>query len=329
MLLLLRDRLVSETAATVPASPALAPWCRVVADGGRVLVEHGDSVVTFDGVAAVKLLPALLPLLDGTRTVEDVVRDLGEPVAPAVHSALSLLAGNRLLVDGPHPSPSVDQRTAAATLATAFSGRTTVAKAGDALAAATVHVLGSSQTARDIVRQLRDIGVGEVESRSADEPVDSAAFLVAAPSPPETDLLARVNEHRVSSGAPWLQVLPFDGLLAIVGPLFLPGESACRRCYLLRRAAASGYEEDFDRLERIPVEAGSPAPIAALAASLASVLTLRWLTLRDPRLPGSLYAFEHAPVLRLTHHRVLRVPRCPACKPHDRVVPSLWFDDRS
>ena len=124
-------------------------------------------------------------------------------------------------------------------------------------------------------------------------------------------------------------MLPFNGLLTIVGPLFLPGESACRRCYLVRRAAASGYDADFERLQRIPVAAASPVPIAVIAASLAAVLTLRWLTLRDPRLPGSLYAFEHTPILRLTHHRVLRVPRCPACGPYDRVIPSLWFDDRS
>ena len=105
-LLHLHDALLVSTdaasAGRVPERPALAPWCRLAEDGRRVLVEHGGTVVTFEGRAAEALLPRLLPLLDGTRTVEDVESVLGRPVAPAIAKALALLAANRLLVDGEH-----------------------------------------------------------------------------------------------------------------------------------------------------------------------------------------------------------------------------------
>ena len=109
---LLPPLLVTTSPPSIPARPALAPWCRVVEDDARVLVEHGGTLVTLEGRAAGSLLPALLPLLDGTRTVDDVGAAVGERARPAVDRALELLAHHRLLVDGPRSrarrSPSSD-----------------------------------------------------------------------------------------------------------------------------------------------------------------------------------------------------------------------------
>ncbi len=315
-----------DATTTVPSSPALAPWCRVVEDEGRLLVEYGDTVVTFEGRAADRLLPALLPLLDGTRSVDEINRTLGRPVAPAVLGALSLLAENHLLVDGPHRAADSDPLTAAATFAAAVSG-TPIADTTEALVVARVAVLGSSRAATEIARQLREMGVGCVEDGVLHGDSTDAPLVVAAPSPCETIELESLNARRLERGEAWLPALPFDGRRLIVGPFVLPGESACRECYLVRRAAASGYDEDFDRIDRTRLRAASPEPISVIAAGLVSLLVLRWLTVRDPRVPGSLYAFENAPAFRLEHHRVLRVPRCRVCGPYPRALPSLWFDE--
>lgn len=317
---------MSNAPTTVPSRPALAPWCRVVEDDGRLLVEHGDTVVTFEGRAAGRLLPALLPLLDGTRSVDEINRTLGRPVAPAVLGALSLLADNHLLVDGQHRAADSEPKTAAATFAAEVSGAP-VTQTSEALVAARVAILGSSRAATEIARQLREMGVGRVEAGVLDGDSTDAPLVVAAPSPPETIELEPLNARRLERGEPWLSVLPYDGRRLIVGPFVLPGESACRACYLVRRAAASGYDEDFDRIDRAALRAASPEPISVIAAGLVSLLVLRWLTFRDPRVPGSLYAFESAPAFRLAHHRVLRVPRCRACGPYTRALPSLWFDE--
>ena len=68
--------------------------------GDGMLLEHGGSVIAFSGAAARRLLPALLPLLDGTRSVDEIVEIVGPPVAAAVENALELLADQGLLTQG-------------------------------------------------------------------------------------------------------------------------------------------------------------------------------------------------------------------------------------
>src|SRR5204862_7816982 len=92
-----------------PTSPLLAPWYRLVGDGDRLLLEHAQVVVVLEGAAVSTLLPALLPLLDGTRTVPDLVERLGVAARPAVDRALETLAGHGLLVEGPAAPEPVRQ----------------------------------------------------------------------------------------------------------------------------------------------------------------------------------------------------------------------------
>ena len=85
----------------MPLLPRLAPWYRLVEDGDRLLFEHGRSVVVLEGGAVRALFPRLLPLLDGSRTLEQIVARIGTPAAEAVGQAIDLLAAHGLLVDGP------------------------------------------------------------------------------------------------------------------------------------------------------------------------------------------------------------------------------------
>jgi len=316
---------MATATATVPVSPALVPWCRIVESRGRVLVEHGETVVTFEGGAAELLLPALLPLLDGTRPVDEIVETLGRPIAPAVLTALSLLAENGLLADG--PQSATDGATMSASFVAEAGLVPSIGRAAEAIRIATVTVVGTGLAASETARQLEDAGIGQVERTDFDDGI-VGSFVVAAPSPAEAPELEALNARRLESRDPWLQILPFDGRLVVVGPVFLPRQSACRTCYALRRAATSGYEEDFEVVERTPVRAASPLAISAVAAGLASVLTLRWLSSCDPNIPGTLYTFEHGSILRVGHHRVLRVPRCPSCGLQARALPALWADER-
>ena len=60
---------ISEGGRAAAQRPLLAPWCRTVDDGSRLLFEHAGHVVELNGRAVQALLPALLPLLDGEHTV--------------------------------------------------------------------------------------------------------------------------------------------------------------------------------------------------------------------------------------------------------------------
>jgi hypothetical protein len=103
-----------QEATLIPSRPALVGWCRVVEDGSRLLLEHGGSLVTLEGRAVRALLPSLLPLLDGTRTRDEIAVALGRPVEPAVVHALALLTHHGLLVDGAPREPDGTPGTAAA-----------------------------------------------------------------------------------------------------------------------------------------------------------------------------------------------------------------------
>ncbi len=308
----------------LPERPALAPWCRLVEDDSRVLIEHGGTLVTLEGVAARARLPRLLPLLDGTRTRDDLAGALGHAAAPAVDNALTLLAEHELLVEGPALAEG-RPAAAAATFAAAVAGSAAPAAAADALESACVAVLGSGPIAGELSRLLSLSG-SRVETLSLDREPATGSFVVAAPGHDDHDALPGLNALALRRGDPWLQVLPYDGRFVIAGPVFVPGSSACHACFVTRRAAASGYDEDFDVVERTTSRAPLPAPLVAVAAGLAAVLAVRWLTMADPTLPGRFYALEAGPVLGLRFDRLLRVPRCAACGPHAQAVPSPWFE---
>jgi bacteriocin biosynthesis cyclodehydratase domain-containing protein len=312
-----------------PLRPALSPWCRLVRDGDRYLVEEGGTLVTFEGRAVDALLPRLLPLLDGTRTTDELAATLGPAVAPAIEQALSLLEAHRLLVERMPDSEAEEDLITAARFAAAVTRRTNEADAARRIANAHVAVVGSGAAAAGVDTQLRRIGCGRVETLSLDADVPTDGLVVAAPAADEIQQLEPLNRQALAVGSAWLQLLPFDGRFLVVGPLFVPGHSACRSCYVLRRGACSGFEDDFDVVERVPPRAGEPAFLASFGAALAASIVLRWIAAVDPTLPGRLYALECGGVVRLTHERVLRVPRCAACGTPDRAVPSPWFDEQA
>jgi len=279
-----------------PERPLLKPWYRLAAEGGRSVLRYAGSVLEFDGAAAERLLPHLLPLLDGTRTVDEVVAELGDPVRPAVEHALSLLRGHELLTDG------VAGSSPACELLAATTGRT-VAEIRRRVAGAEIHVLGSGATAESICRLLERSNRLEWT-----ESPPRSGFIVVAPSGAEVHRLEEFNRIAIDARSEWMQVLPFDGRLAAVGPVFVPGETACHECFLVRRDATISPTRDRTRGPYLE----SPA-IDAAVAGLAAHTALRHVTAAGEA--GTLLAVELAPDVRCTRHFVYRVPRCAACSP--------------
>jgi bacteriocin biosynthesis cyclodehydratase domain-containing protein len=328
LLQLLQPLLVRPAAAEpVPGRPALAPWYRQVAHDDRLLLEHAGTLVTLEGRAATALMPALLALLDGTRTVEELVTALGRAAEPAIANALDVLGRLGLLVDG--DSVTTDDPgspgAADAALFAAALRRTSPGKAREALAGARVSIAGSGPASREVAQLLDDAGVGDVRAVPLEVAQSGEDLVVATPGRDELDRLVSLNGRLLRAPTPWLQLLPTDGRLVVIGPLFLPGHSACHSCYQLRRAACSNYEADFQTVATAPARAPFPRALIAAAAGLAATLAIRWLATRDPALPGRFYALETGAVLALSCHHVLRVPRCPACSPPDRAMPAPWY----
>jgi bacteriocin biosynthesis cyclodehydratase domain-containing protein len=313
--------------ASFPELPLLTPWHRVAAEPGRLVLEYGGEAVCLEGRATRALLPALLPLLDGTRTVEQVVAVLGDAARPAVEAALVLLAEHRLLTEGPPLATDVPAPFAAAAVAHAAGSARSPAGVRARLAEAAVAVVGSGGTAAEAARLLRLSGVGRVER--APWSGSDAELAVVAPGPGERPLLPGWNEHALASGTAWLQVLAFDGAFAAIGPLYLPGETCCYECYLRRRASNVDYPDEFWALERTPDRASdAPATVAAVAG-LAVGFALRWLLAEDPFVAGVMVALELGDETRLSRHHVYRVPRCTACSTVAGQAPPLPWAEAS
>ncbi len=301
--------------------PLLAPWWRLLDDGDRMMFEHAGRVVELRGRAVRALLPALLPLLDGTHAPADIVGLLGAAAEPSVRNALGVLDAKGLLTEG----PGVEGDAAAEYVAAACSGISPF-EASAKVAGSRAFVHGTSTTAAEIARLLEASGVTVTRSRTEVHDAPGLELVVSAPTPSETDALPAVNAERLADGTPWLVVAPYDGRMTMVGPLYVPGQTACHACFLVRRGATSGYETDFSLLESRPVAAAMPEAGAVIAAGLATLVALRWLGAKDPTLPGVGYAFEANGVPTLTRHRVLRVPRCTACGPGG-PPPNPWFKE--
>jgi len=113
-----------------------------------------------------------------------------------------------------------------------------------------------------------------------------------------------------------------------VGPLYVPGETSCYACYLLRRRANVGYAEELEALEQAPAAYPSAPPLELAAAGLAALVALRWLAFADPFVPGVVWTLELTSGPWLARHEVFRVPRCSACSGlGDTAPPAPWFEE--
>lgn len=293
--------------APVPQLPLLKPWYRLLETPDGLLLEHGRSTVCFGGAAATRLLPALLPLLDGSRTVDEVVAVLGRPVGAAVEHALGLLARHGLLTEGPSPGAASPTRLERTALFLAQVAPLPPARIRERLAEACVLLEGDAELAAAAGRLLRRSGVA---CTKAEEPATLVATAAARAGDP---LLDQRNALALERRTPWLPFGCFDGAAATIGPLVVPGETACYRCAVLRRDASSGCTAELVSLRQVPVRAPiAPTLVAAVAAVVAERI-LRWVGFGDPRLPGSVATVAVGRRLEVADDVVLRAPRCPAC----------------
>lgn len=315
----------------IPELPLLKPWLRLVGGESQVVFEHAHTSWVLEGAGATVLMPVLVPLLDGTRTVPEIISAVGEDFAPAVENALSILAGHWLLTDGP-PLPDETPATLAETVwqlaSTDSSPTRSPFEILSNLTAAAVHVVGSARVSSMIVDLLRDSGVKGVAHEPSITFADAECnLLIATPSAEELPQLAELNQAALDQAVAWLPVLPFDGRFAGIGPLIVPWETCCYSCYLARRAAASHYADTSGMPELIPASLPTGPIVYGALASLAAIVAIRWLGLSDPFLPGRLHTFEFHDALQLRVHDVLRVPRCEACSLAARTpMPFPWHE---
>jgi ribosomal protein S12 methylthiotransferase accessory factor len=270
---------------------------RVPGVGVFLVSERGGSVLRG------RSFEAVTPLLDGRLSADAIVERVAEDVgaAEAYYALMELEARGYL------------------------------AEATDGLpvgAVALWHSLGLDPAGAS--RRLPGVAVG-VESRGGGDAAEFAdalrerGFCVAPGERGDITVLladdylrpelAEVNARALESQQPWLLVKP-KGLGPWVGPLFVPGTTACWLCLaqrLLRNRPLEGFlaaveaETVFARVDPAVLGAGSVVE-ALVAAQL-----LRWVGAGSASpLIGSIYAYDGLD-LTVRRHRVARRPQCAAC----------------
>lgn len=213
----------------LPALPRLLEHLVVIALPDGLIVEGTGARQVLRGRAATELLPALVPLLDGSRRVDELATALGRSPAH-IHAAISLLYTCGLVEDATdaprHPARVPDD-------VAAYIGRhldtTRVNRNGATaltrLATSRVTVVGDGAT--DLAAVLRDAGIGHVAAtgRVAADETDLVVVLGDEP-----DLVSAVEDGCEGAGVPWLRTACTDAGIE-VGPRFESGETACYRCF--------------------------------------------------------------------------------------------------
>ena len=310
---LLPPLLVSRTSPpSIPARPALAPWCRVVEDGRRVLVEHGGTLVTLEGRAAGTPAPGSAAAArrdaDGRRAVDAAGRRASapgrRPRARVLARASTARRRARRRSDG-----GADASSAASYAASVTRRISAGAARWPRSRGASVAVVGSGRQAR--------------RGRAAAPPAPGSDTWSARPgttvpasdAPRRRGTPAATTRRCCSRGQPclrsrtsraWLQVLPYDGRLSSSGRSSSPAPRRAGRASRCAEPRAPDTRTTSTSSTPLPLRATAPTPLLAVAAGLAATLALRWLTAADPSLPGRFHALE----ARVTRWRL--VAPCPA-----------------
>lgn len=337
--------------------PRLRPHLTAVPHSADVVeLRHGGwsaESYTLSDSSGGGTLAGVVERLDGTRTVTEVAREVGVSRRD-VEGLLDHLTGLDLLEEG--PTTALDAYVARAAQALLPFGGGAATDISDPV------VLGSSPVARRVAELLGEsLAAAGTGVRAEDDgelltlagrpemltdPVALAAAaeafdswrdrLVVAPQEsvrPHVAVLLNRLAHRC--GFTWLHAV-VDGPSLVVGPLTVPGRSACYECFEARVAMNLRESVSYLRYKTALAQgrtAGSPPEVEpVLGAMLAAHTAAEALNLL---LTGTTFTVGKAlsiylPTMELTWNEVLRLPGCPACGPVEYAQDEeLFFDVRA
>jgi bacteriocin biosynthesis cyclodehydratase domain-containing protein len=244
----------------------------------------------------------LAPLLDGRRTVEEILAELdGEVALAEAIYTLRSLEEKGYVVEAEDGLP--EDRAA-------FWEYLDLDGGAAALRLSEVRV--SIRTVGDVdgallAGALQGMGI-EVDEAGEYEVVVAGDYL--------EEELGEINERALSSGRPWMLIKPV-GMVIWIGPIFRPGETGCWACLAQRLRANRQVEGYIQRHMEIaqPLRTSRAALPATLgvAAGMAAVEVAKWLgggVSED--LEGQIVTLDLL-TLQMAKHALVKRPQCPSC----------------
>lgn len=161
-----------------------------------------------------------------------------------------------------------------------------------------------------------DAGLGSV--------FDQCGFVLVALERFSPSVLHAANRAALDAGRPWMSVY-FDGSEVVIGPLYVPGNTACYNEFEIQNEACIARQDDYhvykESLTAPDPSAGCPRvadpvlpPFLAIASGWATTAVLPFLSGgKSFLLERAIHVdFERAAI---DYQNILKLPRCPACAP--------------
>lgn len=275
----------------------------VLTDDDKIFILSEDRSYLLSGAAE----RAVLPLLDGSRSLTDVAMALaGSYPLPAIILAVQKFARTGLLVDGPATLPR--QQTAYWD-AMGLDHRVAVERLAQRPVA--VRTVGTADGA-GVLHALVESGI-----QLADPTDDTAPYLTLVVTDdylnPE---LAEINRSMHATGRRWMLSRP-GGVAAWVGPVFAPGESACWECLRQRMDSnrmVEQYLHQFGGIDEPAVLGVAGLPSTALVADglTAMAVVTKVATGTAAAVESQLLSIDTS-TLEMARHHVVRRPQCGVC----------------
>ncbi|MGW1196790.1 TOMM precursor leader peptide-binding protein [Streptomyces sp. NPDC002536] len=280
----------------------------------EVVPEEATYLLSPRGVTALfgEHIQALAPLLDGTRTLREVLSEAG-CMLPAVEAGRLIaelgragLIGYRDATQEPGDGAAQAYWDLAASdgLRTAQERTSTV-----------VEVLAVGRCdAAEARAACRDSGL--TVAPASDRPTPGAAgFSLVVCDDYLAPELQEIDAWHRAAGRPWLLTKPV-GAEAWTGPVFRPGEGACWSCLATRlrghRRAELAVQHALGGDGLLPRPEASLAAGRALGLHMAVLEAVKWLGGIEHPCQGAVSTLDTL-TLRTSSHRVQRRPQCAAC----------------
>jgi ribosomal protein S12 methylthiotransferase accessory factor len=265
---------------------------------GVLLLSEEGAIALYGGT-----YEKLVPLIDGRRTVDEIVDALAGQVDLArVYYVLNGMEAKGYLSEATPDIPSG--------------------------VAAFWHSMGiEPAAARDAVRDklVAVLSIGDVDSApmvAALEsmgarlgPRDEADLLLVLTDDYLRNKLATINESALQSKRPWLLVR-LTGRELWLGPLFQPGETGCWQCMrerLERNRAAHRFVAEKKNLDAPPFTAcGALVATQAAACQITAIAAAQFLAGGTNGLAGKVLSLDWGTFSSQTH-TLVRHPHCTAC----------------
>jgi bacteriocin biosynthesis cyclodehydratase domain-containing protein len=263
---------------------ALAPGFTILTGPDRIRLVCGeDRRYTLTAAGLEQWLPAWLPLLDGSRTLDEALALLPPESREAARQLAERLYGERVLVSAP---------PAAAHRPTRYCP----------------HIEGCGRLA-DLLRQ------------TPTALPDATPVTVLAQESLDLQEALCFNERCLGEPTPWLWVTSGPATRGYISPMFLPDAGPCLCCLLRHFERLSPAPEVYADLIAHTRQGKSitPSPFPERGREVLRDMVLwRLELLAHAEVPAALFRLHVLEVatLEVTSHRVFFDPECPACRGH-------------